>query len=92
MTITKPKRKVTKTEAVTQFIEQAPDAVPSKKATKKGNKEQISLTITPELLAQVDALAGQLGQSRAAVINMALYQLVNSGWSFSGLKAVSSSS
>lgn len=91
MTITKPKRKIaTKTEVVEQFIEQAPDAVPHKKGIKKGNKEQISLTITPELLAQVDALAEQLGQSRAAVINMALYQMVNSGLSVSGLKATQS--
>lgn len=86
MTITKPKRKVApKTEAVEQFIEQAPDAVPSKKGVKKGNKEQISLTIAPELLVQVDALAKELGQSRAAVINMALYQMVNMGLSVKGL-------
>lgn len=85
MTITKPKRKTTpKAPIVEQFIEQAPDAIPAKKPIKRGNKEQISLTITPELLAQVDAMAKELGQSRAAVINMALYQLVKQGLSVKG--------
>jgi len=46
---------------------------------KKGNKRQISLTITPSLLERVDELAAELGQSRAAIINMAIYRAVEHG-------------
>jgi predicted transcriptional regulator len=41
----------------------------------RGRKEQITLTIAPELLAKVDALASRMGQSRAALINRAIYEL-----------------
>ena len=80
MTITRPK----KTEAATNaFIAGAPDAKP--RGVRKGNRQQISLTIAPELLAKVDALAARLGQSRAAVINMAIYRAVESGIDVKGL-------
>lgn len=49
------------------------------KGIKKGNKKQISLTITPVLLDKVDELAAKLGQSRASVINMAIYRMVEHG-------------
>ena len=39
----------------------------------------------PELLEKVDALARKLGQSRAAVINMAVYRIVEHGLSIEGL-------
>lgn len=87
MTITKPKRKSTSDSTeVEAFIAGAPDTVSNKKGVKKGKKEQISLTINPSLLAQVDALAERLGQSRAAVINMAIVQAVETGLSITGLK------
>lgn len=87
MTITKPKRNSTvNTASVEAFIAGAPDAIPFKKGVKKGKKEQISLTISPNLLAQVDALAERLGQSRAAVINMAIVQVVEKGLYFEGVK------
>ena len=78
MTITKPKKKeAQKTEVdVESFIAGAPDSKVSIKGVRKGNKQQISLTITPDLLEKVDALASKMGQSRAAVINMAIYQAV----------------
>ncbi|MDE2268567.1 MAG: CopG family transcriptional regulator, partial [Betaproteobacteria bacterium] len=50
-----------------------------------GHKRQITLTIAPELLARVDALAGQIGQSRAAVINLAIRQAVERGLTIEGL-------
>ena len=81
MTITRPKPKTPPTDA-DSFISAAPDAEPGAPATKgvkKGNKVQISLTITPTLLARVDALATELGQSRAAMINMAIYRAVEHG-------------
>lgn len=83
MAIVKPKGK-----AVDAFIGGAPDAAPVPKAVKGvmlGHKRQITLTISPELLARVDALAGQIGQSRAAVINLAIRQAVERGLTIEGL-------
>ena len=66
------------------FVDGAPDArtetaaqaKPStyEKGIPKGNKRQISLTISPDLLRKVDEVAKRSGQARAAVINMALYR------------------
>lgn len=77
MTITKPKAKPT--QAADSFISGAPDSDSQTKGVRKGNKRQISLTITPALLDRVDELAGELGQSRAAIINMAIYRAVEHG-------------
>jgi hypothetical protein len=60
-------------KSVEAFIGNAPDA--SRKGVIRGRKEQITLTIAPELLAKVDELAGRMGQSRAALINRAIYEL-----------------
>jgi len=77
MAITKPKKKP---QTADNFIAEAPDAETTKpKGVKKGNKQQISLTIAPELLERVDSLSQELGQSRAAVINMAIYRAVEHG-------------
>lgn len=59
------------------FIKAAPDAGPNR--VRKGNKVQISLTITAPILDRVDARAAELGQSRAAFINLAIYQMLESG-------------
>lgn len=80
MTITRPKPKVASETGADAFISGAPDASSAPaKGVKKGNKQQISLTIAPALLAKVDELAAQLGQSRAAVINLAIYRMVEHG-------------
>jgi len=80
MTITKAKPKTTQQETATaDFIAGAPDSGTATKGVKKGNKQQISLTMSPALLAKVDALAEKMGQSRAAVINMAVYRAVEAG-------------
>ena len=66
MTITKPKPKTTQQETATaDFIAGAPDSGTATKGVKKGNKQQISLTMSPALLAKVDALAekGQYAHS-----------------------------
>lgn len=76
MAITKPK---TKPSTVDNFISGAPDAEVKPRGVKKGNKQQISLTIAPALLLKIDALADELGQSRAAIINMAIYRAVEHG-------------
>ena len=68
MTITSRPKKPATMEA---FIEGAPDAQ-KPRGVRKGNRLQISLTIAPELLAEVDAFAAQIGQSRAGIINMGI--------------------
>ncbi|TBX01118.1 CopG family transcriptional regulator [Xanthomonas citri] len=68
---------------VDAFVDGAPDARKAtsaepegiyEKGVPKGNKRQISLTISPDLLRRVDEVAKRSGQARAAVINMALYR------------------
>jgi hypothetical protein len=71
MAITKPKAKT-----IDAFIAGAPDADTKAKGVQKGNKLQISLTIDPELLNQIDELAAELRLSRAGFINKALYRAV----------------
>lgn len=90
MTITKPNRKPA-TATAEEFIAGAPDAVVAThvgpKYVRKGKKLQVTLTIAPELLGRVDELAAKLGQSRAAVINMAVYRMVEHGVIIDGLGA-----
>ena len=95
MTITIPKKKPAATPAkidqaaADAFISGAPDSAasaPKLGGVKKGNKQQISLTIAPPLLAKIDELAAELGQSRAAVINMAIYRAVEHGLVIDGLR------
>lgn len=76
MAITKPKPKPDRTDA---FISGAPDSGTTARGVTKGHKRQISLTIAPNLLERVDELATELGQSRAAIINMAIYRAVEHG-------------
>ena len=75
MAIVKPK----KTPTADSFISGAPDATVKPRGVKKGNKQQISLTIAPALLLRIDEMAEALGQSRAAIINMAIYRAVEHG-------------
>ena len=58
---------------VDAFIGKAPDV--GRKGVIRGRREQITLTIAPELLAKVDDMARRMGQSRAALINRAIYEL-----------------
>jgi hypothetical protein len=58
---------------VTEFEEGAPDSKP-KKAFMKGNRIQISHTISPEILDQLDAMARKTGNTRASLINLAIYR------------------
>lgn len=70
MAITKPKPR-----NPDAFIDAAPDA-PIRKGVRRGKKEQITLTLSPELREKVDGLAKHMGQSRAAVINLAIFRLI----------------
>jgi len=63
-----------------QFIAAAPDAgavgvkaMPAK-GVMRGNKRQITLTLSPDLLPQIDAAAIALGISRAAWVSMTISQ------------------
>jgi Ribbon-helix-helix protein, copG family len=66
---------ITKPQGPDEFVAAAPDA-PVRKGVRRGKKEQITLTLTPDMLEKVDALAHRMGQSRAAVINLAIFRLV----------------
>lgn len=82
MAIIKPKAK-----NVDAFIAAAPDATADKMKpnyVRKGKKLQISLTISQPLLERVDKLAAKLGQSRAGIINFALYQSLENGLKIDG--------
>jgi Ribbon-helix-helix protein, copG family len=69
MAITRPRPKTPD-----EFVA-APDA-PARKGVRRGRREQITLTLAPELLEKVDVLADRMGQSRAATINLAILRLV----------------
>ena len=88
MSITRPKQKPAAPAgaAVDAFISGAPDAEPKPRGVRKGNRQQISLTIAPSLLEKVDELAAEIGQSHAAVINVAIYRAVEHGLSIDGLR------
>lgn len=86
MAITKNSNKPmpdTTSAAADAFISGAPDVVAATqeapRRVRKGRKVQITLTIAEPMLDRVDELAGQIGQSRAAVINLAVMQMLQSG-------------
>ena len=85
MSIVKPvKKTVAAVQSPESFINAAPDSgtkaqEKTVKGVMRGNKQQISLTIQPDLLEKIDSLAAKLGQSRAAVINLSIYKAVESG-------------
>ncbi|MDZ4078509.1 MULTISPECIES: hypothetical protein [Hydrocarboniphaga] len=43
---------------------------------RKNNKIQISLMVSRDLLAKIDLKASKMGQTRAAVIGLAMYQFL----------------
>jgi hypothetical protein len=73
MTINRGASARKRAQKVDAFIGKAPDA--HRKGVVRGRKEQITLTIAPDLLAKVDEIANRMGQSRAALINRAIYEL-----------------
>lgn len=99
MAITKRPAKPTPAD-IEAFISGAPDAsvstttvapadkqpqqISAPKRVKKGKKVQITLTITEAMLERVDERAGQIGQSRAAWINLAIAQMLESGLKLDG--------
>ena len=75
--------------AADAFISGAPDAggvqpVPKPRRVRKGKRVQITLTIAEPILDRVDQVAAELGQSRAAVINLAIMQMLQRGLRIDG--------
>ena len=62
--------------AVDAFISGAPDATPKLRGVKKGNRQQISLTIAPALLMKLDRLAESQGLTRSAATSMAIHRAI----------------
>lgn len=84
----KPKPKaapVANDAAAAAFISGAPDAAQKAPAARRETKKLISLKIAPTLLERVDQLAAELGQSRAALINLAIHRAVEHGLEIDGL-------
>jgi hypothetical protein len=71
--------------AAEAFISGAPDASKAHTSARREVKKLISLKIAPTLLERVDQLAAELGQSRAAVINLAIHRAVERGLEIDGL-------
>lgn len=77
MAITRPKSKSTVVQQEDAFIAGAPDAQkPAVAGFRRGNKQQISLTIAPQLLKRLDKAAKRMGQTRASLINMAIFRML----------------
>ena len=85
MTIVRAKR-AGAAKDIENFIQSAPDAVVKGPGVKKGNKVQISLTIDPEQLDRVDQMAAKMFMARAALINMAINELLENGVRLPGRK------
>lgn len=74
-------------DAITDFINAAPDAkVKEKRGVVKGKRQQISITMPPDILEQIDEAAAQNGQSRAAYIIMSCINTLNNGLQIHGKK------
>lgn len=75
-------RKPVKTDE-DKFILSAPDADPSQdpeiKGVMRGNKRQISLTLSPTMLPLIDKAADEFGISRAAWISMTISKALKRG-------------
>ena len=87
----KPKSSLpaTNAEALEKFINSAPDAKqPVKKGVVKGKKQQITITMDPELIERIDEAAAENGQSRAAFINMSCINILDYGLQIAGKKKV----
>lgn len=74
MAITKQPQKTDRAE---KFIAGAPDSDVKPKGIQKGNKQQISVTIAPDLLIKLDEVSKKRGVSRAGFINLAVYHYLD---------------
>lgn len=73
----KPHINIPKQTAAQSFIAGAPDAQPAKQVLPDESQKQISLKLPLDLLAKIDAAAGELNLSRASFIKMQMTRAVN---------------
>jgi len=71
-------------KALDEFIDGAPDAAKQASGLMAGRRRQITHAIFQEKLDALDAMAAQMGISRAALINIGIDQVLNRGVSFGG--------
>jgi len=57
---------------------------PSGRGIRKGRREQVTITIAPDILDRVDERAARMGLSRAAWINTCIFQGLEAG--FAGIR------
>jgi hypothetical protein len=74
-----------------EFIKSAPDGAKATasepplveakkvKGVRKGKRQQITHTIGDDLLERLDSAAQTTGQSRAALINLAIFRMLEAG-------------
>ena len=72
----KPNINIPKPASAQSFIAGAPDAQPAKQVLPDENQKLISLKLPIELLAKIDAAAGELNLSRASFIKMQMTRAV----------------
>ena len=70
-TITRPSRNAG------AFVASAPDAKPRERAAPR--RQQITITIPPDMLQRLDALAAQTGQTRAGLLLLGAARLLRDG-------------
>ncbi|MDR0563630.1 MAG: ribbon-helix-helix domain-containing protein [Azoarcus sp.] len=88
MAITKPKAPVQ--PSVEAFITAAPDAT-AVRGVRVGRKRQITFALDPNLLAELDSFAREIGLSRATVISLSIQQALNNGLNVTGLNVTTRS-
>lgn len=71
-------------EAINSFISNAPDGASVGKKIIKGKRQQITATFDPDVIEQLDALSDREGVSRAALIRLAVKQLIMRGTTVGG--------
>lgn len=81
----KPKKPISKEAAAEAFVTGAPDATAARSVTSpsydkgiiKGHKRQVSITMSPDLLRQVDEKAEAMGTGRSSFISMAVFKALH---------------
>ena len=85
----KPVVKAEPVDTISNFINQAPDGIKSetpaeKKGVVKGQRQQITVTFDPDVIELLDIMSAEEGVSRAALIRMAVKQLITRGTTVGG--------
>jgi hypothetical protein len=66
-----------RTKKAEEFVQSAPDAHRAVAVgVRRGHKQQFSVALPPHLMQEMDAMAHDMGQSRSALVGMALYQML----------------